>query len=297
MAQITPAEKNQLQIKKDISDNVISNLERLKSEGLTLPPNYSATNALKSAWFKIMETVNIDKKPALEVCTQQSVINALMDMVIQGLSPAKTQCYFVVYGNKLQMTRSYFGTQAAIKRLKEVDDIWANVIYKDDVFVFENKFGRDKLVKHESKLENRDKEIIGAYAIVKLTNGEEIMTLMTKKEIESAWSQSKTNQSVHKKFPQEMAKRTVINRAAKAFVNTSDDSDILIEAINNTTANEYEQSESIESNIEAIDAEINTKANSLEFEESEADAKAIEYNDLTGEVAEEPTTTSNQWDI
>ncbi len=296
MTQITPAEKNQLQIKKDISDNVISNLERLKGEGLTLPPNYSATNALKSAWFKIMETVNIDKKPALEVCTQQSIINSLMDMVIQGLSPAKTQCYFVVYGNKLQMTRSYFGTQAAIKRLKEVDDIWANVIYKDDVFVFENKFGRDKLVKHESKLENRDKEIIGAYAIVKLTNGEEIMTLMTKKEIESSWSQSKTNQSVHKKFPQEMAKRTVINRAAKVFVNTSDDSDILIEAINNTTANEYDQSERIESNINVIDAEINMKANSVEFEEAETNANEVEYNDLTGEVSEEPTI-SNQWDI
>ncbi|MGO0053923.1 recombinase RecT, partial [Streptococcus suis] len=41
-------------------------------------------------------------------------------------------------------------------------------------------------------------------------------------------------------FPQEMAKRTVINRAAKQFFNTSDDSDILIEAVNRTTENEFD---------------------------------------------------------
>src|SRR5699024_3228890 len=57
---------------------------------------------------------------------------------------------------------------------------------------------------------------------------------------ETAWGQSKTQQDVHKKFPQEMAKRTVINRAAKAFINTSDDSDLLVDAINRSTENEYD---------------------------------------------------------
>src|SRR5699024_6132612 len=42
------------------------------------------------------------------------------------------------------------------------------------------------------------------------------------------------------KFPQEMAKRTVINRAAKAFINTSHDNDDFIRAINNSTESEYE---------------------------------------------------------
>ena len=63
---------------------------------------------------------------------------------------------------------------------------------------------------------------------------------MTKKEIETAWSQSKTSGAVQKKFPQEMAQRTVINRAAKRYINTSDDSDLLVQAINNSTENEYD---------------------------------------------------------
>ncbi|MNW41742.1 recombination and repair protein RecT [compost metagenome] len=227
-------------IQKDITDEVNSSLTRLQNEGLVLPPNYNASNALKSAFFKLQEVTNKEGRPALEVCTKESVANSLLDMVVQGLSPAKTQCYFIVYGNKLQLNRSYFGTQTVLKRLSRVEDIWANVIYQGDVFDYEVSGGRERLLKHETGFENRDNDILGTYAIVKTADGDEILTVMTKKELEASWSQSKTSQSVHKKFPQEMAKRTVINRAAKAYINTSDDSDMLIDAINRSTENEYD---------------------------------------------------------
>lgn len=227
-------------IQKDITDEVNSSLTRLQDEGLTIPPNYNPSNALKSAFFALQEVKDRNNRPALEVCTKASVANALLDMVVQGLSPAKTQCYFVVYGTQLQLLRSYFGTQAVLKRLNNVEDIWANVIYQDDVFDYEITDGRERLLKHETHFLNRDKQILGAYAVIKQEDGDEILTVMTMKEIETAWGQSKTRGAVHKKFPQEMAKRTVINRAAKAYVNTSDDSDLLIEAINKSTENEYE---------------------------------------------------------
>jgi recombination protein RecT len=82
---------------------------------------------------------------------------------------------------------------------------------------------------------------------------------MTKKEIDKSWSKAKTK-NVQNDFPQEMAKRTVINRAAKAFINTSDDSDLLIESINNTTSNEY-QDENERKEVEIIE-EIEQNANS-----------------------------------
>ena len=62
---------------------------------------------------------------------------------------------------------------------------------------------------------------------------------MTKKEINQSWSKAKTK-NVQNDFPQEMAKRTVINRAAKSFINTSDDSDLLTESIKRTTENEFD---------------------------------------------------------
>ncbi|MFF2449332.1 recombinase RecT [Neobacillus sp. NPDC058068] len=248
-------------IQKDITDDVNKSLTRLQDDGLVLPPNYNASNALKSAFFKLQEVKDRNSKPALEVCTRESIANALLDMVTQGLSPAKTQCYFIVYGNQLQLNRSYFGTQAVLKRLSNVKDIWANVIYQDDVFDYEIDGGREKLLKHETSFLNRDKEILGAYAVVKTSNDEEILSVMTRKEIEAAWGQSKTSQAVHKKFPQEMAKRTVINRAAKAYINTSDDSDLLVEAINRSTENEYDNERKEINQEYAAQKEIEQKAN------------------------------------
>ncbi|MCI3027722.1 recombinase RecT [Desemzia sp. C1] len=230
-------------LQKDITDHVSGKLSELESTGLNFPPNYNPQNALKSAFFKLQETKDRKDNPALSVCTTDSIANALLDMVVQGLSPAKTQCYFIVYGNTLKLNRSYFGTQAVLKRLKGVKDIWANVIYDADEFVMAIEKGKEVLIKHETKFENRDGGIKGVYCIIEKEDGAQELTVMTKKEVEAAWSQSKTGQSVHKKFPQEMAKRTVINRAAKNIINTSDDSDLLIEAINNTTDSEFEPSE------------------------------------------------------
>ncbi|XQY90675.1 recombinase RecT [Metabacillus sp. HB246100] len=260
-------------IQKDITESVNKKLGELQKEGLVVPPNYNASNALKSAFFKLQEVKDRNGKPALEVCTRESIANSLLNMVVQGLSPAKTQCYFIVYSNQLQLNRSYFGTQAVLKRLTNVKDIWANVIFDGDVFDYEIDGGREKLVKHETNFLNRDNDILGAYAVVKTNDDEEILTVMTRKEIDASWGQSKTSQSVHKKFPQEMAKRTVINRAAKAFINTSDDSDLLVEAINNSTENEYEK-DRVDVTPEAeVQQQIEENANSevIDIEYSEVD--------------------------
>ncbi|GCF92473.1 DNA recombination protein RecT [Enterococcus florum] len=232
---------NELSItQKDITDQVNSRIKGLENEGLQLPVNYNAANALKSAWFAIQKVQDKNKRPALEVVTKDSVANSLLDMVVQGLSPAKTQLYFVVYGKELQMQRSYFGTQAVLKRLSNVRDIWAEVIHDEDEFEIGSKKGRMLVTKFHPKFENQDKPIVGAYAVVEKDDGELIYTVMTKKEIDQAWSKRKNSGAVQKEFPQEMAKRTVINRAAKSFINTSDDSDLLTDSINRTTAEEYD---------------------------------------------------------
>ena len=260
-------------IQKDITDDINRSLTRLQDEGLVLPNNYNHSNALKSAFFALQEVKDRSGKPALEVCTKASIANTLLDMVTQGLSPAKKQCYFIVYGSQLQLNRSYFGTQAVLKRLNNVKDIWANVIFEGDEFLYEIDRGREKLVSHSTKFENRDNKILGAYAVIQTADDQELLTVMTKKEIDTSWTQAKTK-NVQDKFPAEMAKRTVINRAAKAFINTSDDSDLLVEAINNTTENEYENEGRRELNPEAdvqneVDANANKEVLDMEPEASE----------------------------
>lgn len=246
-------------LQKDLTDRVSEKVATLKNEGLVIAPNYLPANALKSAFFAM---TNATGGNLLEKCTPESVANALLDMVVQGLNPAKTQCYFIPYGNTLKLTRSYFGTQKVLKSLSEVDDVWANVIYEGDNFIYEVVDGREKLIKHETSFLHRDNPILGAYAIIRKTNGEEVLTVMTKKEIDKSWSKAKTK-NVQNDFPQEMSKRTVINRAAKAFINTSDDSDILIDAINRTTSNEFEEDQPLKDVTDTISENANQEL--LEF--------------------------------
>ena len=232
--------QNEVILQKDITDSVTERVTKMQSEGLALPKNYDYSNALKSAFFTIEKVQDRNKQPALKVCDKSSIANSLLNMVIQGLTPAKTQCYFVVYGTELQLQRSYFGTQAVLKRLSNVKDIWSEVVHEGDTFEIGSDRGRTVVKEFEPKFENQDNKIIGAFAVIEKYDGELIYTIMTKKEIDQSWSKTRSGGKVQKEFPQEMAKRTVINRAAKTFINTSDDSDLLTQSINDTTSNEFE---------------------------------------------------------
>jgi len=218
-----------------------------KKEGFSVPANYSVANAVKSAYYKLMTAKTKDKQPVLKVCDNKSIVNALMDMTIQGLSPAKNQCYFIPYGKELQLQRSYFGTVAAVKRMSNVEHVYANIVYEGDKFKFgiNPETGVHEILEHEQSLENIDiKKIKGAYAVVVTSDDSpNYVEIMSMAQIKQAWGQGMMNgnSKAHQNFTDQMAKKTVINRACKMFVNTSDDSDLLVEAFNNTTENEYKE--------------------------------------------------------
>ena len=241
---------------KQITSSVAARIGEMQNEGLMIAQNYSVSNALSSAYYALK---NSSSGNLLQMCTQDSIYNALLDMVTQGLSPAKTQCYFIPYGNTVKLTRSYFGTMKVVKQLSTVKDIYTKIIYEGDEFEAEVVDGRWKFVSHKSSWKNQNNPIEGAYCVIEKTDGEKILTIMTKEEIDVSWSQSK-NKSVQNKFPQEMAKRTVINRAAKQFFNTSDDNDLFIDAVNRTTENEYDnerqvkEAEPVRDEVETLDS-------------------------------------------
>lgn len=291
-------------LQKDITDNIARKLDELKKDGgLAIPANYNPANALKSAFF---EMTNSASGNLLEKCSRESIANSLLNMAIQGLSPAKKQCYFVPYGQNLSMQRSYFGTQKVVKSLTNVEDIWATIIYEGDEFEIEIEGGRERIAKHTTSFLNRDNDIIGAYCIIKKSDGEEVLTVMTRKEIEASWSQSK-NKSVQNKFPQEMAKRTVINRAAKAFINTSDDSDALIQAVNDTTEEEFEneQERAVRDVTETVEREANqvlieTKPKAKAKAKPKPEPEAVEVPEdisLPGEIIQAEEIANEMGDL
>jgi len=221
----------------DIAAVAQNQIEKLINEdGLVLPPNYAASNAIQEAYLAILDVKDKNKQPALAVCDHASVVRAVRNMVIQGLTVGKKQGYFIVYGNQLNFQRSYFGTLAVAKRFASVADVVAQVVVKGDETETEIINGEERVTKHVRK--NRFEStvtydnIAGAYCIVKLRNGGVKWEVMNRAQILAAWNKSPSQQAVHKEFPDQMAKKTVISRALKLLINSSDDAPLLVKAFN-----------------------------------------------------------------
>ena len=214
---------------EDVFETVTSRIETLRQGGaVDLPKDYSAENALRGAWLILQETKNSSKVPVLDACTKESIANALLKMVILGLNPYKKQCNFIAYGKTLSCDTEYAGSIALAKRYGGLKSIKANAIFKDDEFEFEvdPSTGKKTIKKHKQKLESLgSKELRGAYAICTLEDGSIDTEIMSMPQIRQSWmqGQAKGNSHAHINFPDQMAIKTVINRACKLLIRSSDD--------------------------------------------------------------------------
>jgi len=246
-------EANKLPVVKEeanITDNVLNKIQKFQSNGqIYFPNNYSPENALKSAWLKLQDVKDKNGKLALDVCTRESVANALLNMVIQGLNPMKNQCYFIPYGNQLTLMRSYFGSITVAKQFGEIEDITAEVIYEGDKVETEIKRGKTLIKTHTRSFENINKaKIVGAYATILYKGDAEESIIMTMEQIKTSWKKSKLNpdgkDSTHSLYTEDMCKRTVINKICKYYINTKDDSNLnMIKQAFETSDEELKESE------------------------------------------------------
>lgn len=273
---------------QNIAKSVNSQFQKLIDEQhFEVPADYNVMNALQAAVLKIGGDKNLSS------ANPDSIKKALFDMIVQGLSVSKDQLYFIKYGDNLQMQRSYFGTQTALKRLKSIKDLIAYVVHEDDEFEigFNDETGLLEVTKHNTSLPNLDKPIIAAYAMIIKSDGTKQYEVMTKKQIDNSWSQTKSNGAVQKKFPEEMAKRTVINRAAKNIINTDSGDDQLTDAINNTTKNEFNDDPvDVTNSVNNKAAELITKssnkvATGASDDDKAENRKALQHVKKTEEVS------------
>lgn len=267
----TEAQNTNLEVvKKDITTQVLSKINTFTESGeLKLPKDYSPENALKSAYIKLTE--NSDGKGALiDKCDKSSIAEALLKMVIYGLTPQKNQVYFIPYGNKLNCSISYMGNIATAKRYNpNITDIKARAITKGEDFEFEFKqeTGAVVILKHKQTLDSiGNKEIIGAYSLVYYKDGTfEVGDIMNIEQIKQAWNQGamKGGSPAHKNFPDEMSKRTVINRTCKRLINTSSDAILM-------------DDELLDEELPNDTAKVDLKAEKEKF----ANAKVIEFEEI-----------------
>ena len=224
---ITQGDKQaELVINNSFIDGLTKQLNEKCKYGLSFPTDYNLANSLMGAYLVLKETTDKNGKPLLETCSQISIANSLMDMATLGLSVQKKQGYFIAYGDKCQFQRSYFGNITIARRFG-LKDIHAEVIYKNDVFKYHIEDGVKILDSHEQSIENIDNDaIIGAYAVVVMQDGTKYLEVMNMKQIKQSWQQGygyKEGSGTHSKFADQMAKKTVINRALKQIINTHGD--------------------------------------------------------------------------
>lgn len=250
----------------------------LESKELHLPPNYSAENALKAAWLVLQDVTDKNGKPALSVCTPNSIANSLFSTVVQGLDPIKKQVWFIVRGTDLTAMRSYFGTIAVAKRMAGVRDVYAEAVYAGDTFEYEIQGGVKRITKHVQTLDSIDTDkIVGGYAVVDLADGRVVTEIMNITQIKKSWSAGYAN-GPQKSQPDEMVRRTLVNRALKRYINSSTDEHlgVFIEHFNRTDVDAAEE------NLESEARETaNTELLAID------DGKTIDVDAETGEIIDE----------
>ena len=270
------------EVKKDISVQVLAKIDAFQKSGeLKLPKDYNPENALKSAYIILSDP----KNNILEKCNKASIAEALLKMVVYGVSPIKKQCYFIPYGDKLECSVSYAGNIVTAKRYGNLKSIKANAIFEGDEFEFEVDAitGRRKVIKHKQTLESvGSNKVKGAYAVYQLNDGSVDVEVMNISQIQASWNQggSKGNSPAHKNFADQMACKTVINRACKLLISSSDDS-ILYDPL--------EDERVIDVTAEDLQHEISQEANKepLTFNSSKVEeANVIDAEEVKSETLE-----------
>ena len=276
-------------------DGLVKQLNKKCEYGMSFPADYNVSNALMGAYLVLKETEDKNKVPLLQSCSQASIANALMDMATLGLSVQKKQGYFIAYGKKCQFQRSYFGNITIARRygLKEIN---AEVIYEGDDFQYRIENGKKIFEKHNQDFMNIDNtKIKGAYAVVTMEDGTKYLEVMNFKQIEQSWKQGygykgNSQDTTHAKFADQMAKKTVTNRALKQIINTHGDA-FVQEA--DTRTEEVSHENMVVAEVNNI---VETEANKEEFSvEPEAEVEKIPAEEV--EIEDKKVSKAEETDL
>lgn len=137
--------------------------------------------------FALMD-MDGDKGAKLRECTPQSIYLGLLACAVTGLEPGalKGEAYLVPYRNKGVMEATfmagYRGLVKQARRSREIKAIGAQVVFERDTFDLD--LGTANQLIHKPALSDRG-DIIGAYAIARLSSGVDEIEWMDKDDLEA----------------------------------------------------------------------------------------------------------------
>ena len=219
-------------IQNDLKGNKIS---------MVAPPGYDWKTEVETALLYIFQNCN------LSGVSPDSIMSGIRDMVLQGLSVTRKQIYPIPKAGKLTMQRSVYGTEAALLRMFPNFRVTANVLYEGDEYhyAYDDVGGYFYVTDVKARIENIGKQIIAAFGQIYDAEKKERVyaCVMSWDEIQQMWAKSSDkSHSTHRQFPQEMAKRSLINRMCKHYINAARDQidPRVMAAYNRSSDAEYE---------------------------------------------------------
>jgi recombination protein RecT len=187
-----------------------------------LPPNMSVDH------FAGVVITAVNLNPDLRYADKRTFFNACTKCASDGLLPDGQEAALVVYRTKVRArdgSEHYIDAvqylpmvQGIRKRMRnsgEVLSSYAEVVYQRDHFY--RQFGDDPKIEHKPPPLGEERGApVGAYAIIKLINGEVLRDVLSLGDIEKARRQSKQPDGLMwKTFWDEAAKKTALRRCSK----------------------------------------------------------------------------------
>lgn len=274
---------NELAKQTKVEEIALAKIQEYQEAGLVLPPNFNPTNSLKKARF-ILNDMKVNGKPVLEVCSQASIVQCLLESVTKGLSYDEMQIYFIPRNGVMTNMESVYGRILRAKRASKNYKPIVGYVHEGDEFEFgcDVSTGLTVIKKHETNLENLDKPIVAAYAYVTDNDGNTDVTIMTKKEWLTSWKKSPNGCAVAKEFEKDMIFRTIVKKSTKSLVNSSNNMFV-------PNADDGDTPLAGDSPIEYNNADSTNKFD--EFEEVHEEVVVVDTK--TGEIKSEETKTND----
>lgn len=171
--------------------------------------------------FKRVVVTAINRNPDLYTkADRRSLFLACTQCASDGLIPDGREAALVIYGGKVQYLPMVQGILRRMRNSGEVASVDAQAVYQNDKFSY--RLGDHAEIVHEPTLGDPG-NLIGVYAIIKLTNGEVIREVMNRAAIEKVRSVSRSkDRGPWVDWYPEMARKSVIRRAAKRAPTTPD---------------------------------------------------------------------------
>lgn len=192
-----------------------------------LPPDISI-----EFFLRVIITA-VAQNPDLMYANRRTLFLACVKAATDGLVPDGREGALVVYAtdvtqrdpqtgvkntfkiDAVQWMPMVYGIRKRMRNSGEVLSATAEAVYRHDKFNY--RLGDEPYIDHEPAPLDQDRgELIGAYAIIKLRNGEVLRDVLSKKDVEAAHAVSRAqNSPMWKHFPGEAYRKTALRRCSK----------------------------------------------------------------------------------